>query len=131
MIANRVRITVIFCDVTWEDLFACACCEYVPCQAGTLVRVRAGICTVPADTARITDAVVNVFARDSVSGEAVRTRIAQIAFERGRLIVATYTIEARCAYTIVPIGAVLAASSVACIACAGVQPWAGVAADRI
>ena len=108
MIANRARITVIFLDITWKDLFACACCEYVrplqnvACQAGTLVRVRAGICTVAADTARITDAVVYVFARDTVSAEAVRALFTGKSFTRCRNIRALDAIKAW--FILTPIG---------------------------
>jgi hypothetical protein len=131
MIANCVRITVIFCVITWEDLFACAFHEHVACKAGTIVRVCSSVCTAATNVARIADAVVDVFTRDAVAAETVRARTAYIAFERRRLIVAHHAIKARFDCTTISVGAFLASSSVACSTRAVVQPWACVATDRI
>ena len=60
--AHRIDITVVFFDIAWEDLCACAFCEHVACSAGTLVRLCSRVRAVATDTTRIADAIVDVFA---------------------------------------------------------------------
>ena len=62
VIAHRIDITVVLIDIAWEDLCACTFCKHVARSAGTLVRLCSRVRAVAADTARIADAVVDVFA---------------------------------------------------------------------